>query len=128
MNKKIKALFEVMWNQQQFDLADELFAKQFVLYFPDTEITELEVYKDQVKLFFSGFPDLLHELDDVISEGNKVVVRWHGSGTHEGEYAGFAPTQNKLAYHGMTIFEVDADERITKAWVETDLMEALQRL
>jgi predicted ester cyclase len=38
--------------------------------------------------FYQGFPDIYHTIDDVIGEGDKVVVRFTLRGTHQGDFMG----------------------------------------
>jgi predicted ester cyclase len=46
-------------------------------------------------MFRTGFPDWKETVEDVIDEGDKVVIRVTGRGTHEGEFQGIAPTGNQ---------------------------------
>ncbi len=39
------------------------------------------------------FPDLRVTVDDMIAEGDKVVTRWTGIGTHQGEFLGLPASQ-----------------------------------
>src|SRR3990172_7589430 len=51
---------------------------------------------DGVKLIVAGlraaFPDIEMVIEDVIAEGDKVVVRYTARGTHLGQFSGLAPT------------------------------------
>ena len=38
--------------------------------------------------FRAAFPDLVLEIDDLVGEGEHVVLRWTGRGTHEGAFLG----------------------------------------
>ncbi|MFQ5624494.1 MAG: ester cyclase [Paracoccaceae bacterium] len=44
----------------------------------------------------AAFPDLLHTVDGLFSSGDRVAMRYHGTGTHKGELAGRAATGNVL--------------------------------
>jgi len=46
-------------------------------------------------MFRTAFPDAQFRIDDQIAEGDKVVNRWTGSGTHKGE-----PQNDKHIYNG----------------------------
>ena len=37
-------------------------------------------------MLVSAFPDLTVSIEDEVSEGDRVVVRWTARGTHEGEF------------------------------------------
>src|SRR4051812_45648825 len=47
-----------------------------------------EAFKQQVRTFRNAFPGGQTQIDDLIAEGDKVVLRWTDGGTHRGEYLG----------------------------------------
>jgi C-1 hydroxylase len=81
----IRRLFEAE-NERNLALLDELMASDFV----DERNTPFELrgsegYKQFVTVFFKGFPDWIETIEEVIAEGDKVWVRFTGTGTHKGE-------------------------------------------
>lgn len=62
-----------------------------------------------------ALPDLYVSVEDEIAEGDRVVTRWTGSGTHLGEIAGVKPTGDKVAVSGVSIFLVH-DGKIRESW------------
>ena len=44
------------------------------------------------RLFFSAFPDLVMQQDEVLIDGDRVVVVARLAGTHAGDFFGMAPT------------------------------------
>jgi uncharacterized protein (TIGR02246 family) len=48
------------------------------------------------RLWFSAFPDILMRHEDVVIDGDRVVVIARLSGTHSGEFFGLAPTGRHL--------------------------------
>jgi len=69
----------------------------------------------------SAFPDLTYGVDDLIAQGDKVVVRWHWNATHEGPFRGIAPTGTHVAISGIAIYRVQ-DGKLAQRWVEADLL------
>jgi predicted ester cyclase len=55
-------------------------------------------------------------IDD--SQG-KVTIRWTSTGTHRGEFAGIAPTNRVITFHGIEIIRVK-DGQIAERWGEWD--------
>jgi predicted ester cyclase len=51
-----------------------------------------------------AFPDIHYTLEEVVAEGEKVVVRWTATGTHQGDLMGIAPTGKLVKAPGITIF------------------------
>jgi len=83
------------------------------------------------KLFIAAlrraFPDLTANVEDVIAEGDKVVLRYTATATHAGEYLGIAPTGRKVTYSGINIYRVRGGQ-IREAWQLTDWLSLMEQL
>jgi steroid delta-isomerase-like uncharacterized protein len=66
-------------------------------------------------------------VEDVISEGDKVVVRWTNAGTHVGEFAGIPPTGGTFHIDGIDIYRVEGD-RLAEHWHVVDQLAMLGQL
>jgi predicted ester cyclase len=98
-------------------LLDEFIAPDFVDE-PDTpkETRGLESLKQRYTQFYKGFPDFHGSIEDIIAEGDKVWIRFKGTGTHKGEYSvphpssgkmiTLAPTGKKLTMTAVTIYRI----------------------
>ena len=75
----------------------------------------------------TAFPDLHYALDDVLSDGDQVAVRWHWTGTHKGAFRGHAPTGRSVTNTGLGIFRL-REGRIVAASLETDRLGFLQQI
>ena len=102
-NKAIvrREIEEVFSAQGNLDVADEIFAPEYVGYPED--VRGPEGAKETAKMYRNAFPDVQLSIEDQVAEGDKVVTRWIGSGTHQGEMMGIAPTGNQVRVDGMTI-------------------------
>jgi steroid delta-isomerase-like uncharacterized protein len=56
--------------------------------------------------FTNGFPDIHVVIDDLIGEGDKVVMRWRLRGTHEGTYRGVEATGKRIEWTAIDIYTV----------------------
>lgn len=72
-------------------------------------------------MFEAGFP--LYELiaDDVIAEGDKVVVLATFRGTHQGEFAGIAATGAEVEIPLIIIYQIE-DGQIVNHWMQADVV------
>ena len=59
-------------------------------------------------------------IDDVIAEGEKVVVRWTAVGKHKGELMGIPATDKDVTVTGISIDRF-AGGKIVESWGEFDL-------
>lgn len=80
-----------------------------------------------IKRFYTAFPDSTHVIDDMIAEGDKVAVRLNQYGTHKREYEGIPATEKKVkisAIHMVTI----TDGKIKQWWALEDTLGHMQQL
>lgn len=54
-----------------------------------------------IKGFHSAIPDLKSEIIDIVGEGDRLVLRFNFTGTHDGEFLGFPASGAKLKFEGM---------------------------
>jgi predicted ester cyclase len=62
--------------------------------------------------FSTGFPDLRFTIDEIISEGDKVVMRWTLRGTHLGVWRGIPATGKPIEWTLTDIYTV-SDGRLS---------------
>src|SRR5215210_926317 len=81
------------------DAADEIYAPDYVGHDPTLpeDLHGVEAGRQHAATFRSAFPDLTCTIEEQIAEGDKVVTRWIGSGTHQGETQELGPpTGNRV--------------------------------
>jgi steroid delta-isomerase-like uncharacterized protein len=94
-NKAITRRFlEEIFAGGNLELVDELFAPNFVLHDPSVpqEVRGIEAMKQYITMYRTAYPDTHFTIEDQIAEGDRVVTRWTGQGTHQGELMGIPPT------------------------------------
>lgn len=75
----------------------------------------------------AAFPDLHLAVEDMIAEGDKVVVRNTVTGTHRGQYMGLEPTGKSVRYNEIFIFRL-VDGRIAETWGVVDVLSQMKQL
>jgi predicted ester cyclase len=125
----IHRLIDEVWNQRAFEVLDQLFAAEAVISesgipFPTRGPT---CVKEGIRAICAAFPDIRQSIDDIFAEGDRVVVRWSSSGTHQGEYFRIAPTNRQVRVNGMAIYRF-ADGKIVEEWMNTDMLGLLRQL
>ena len=66
-------------------------------------------------------------VEDLITEGDRIVVRWTNRGTHVGEFAGIPATGRPFTIAGIDIYRV-ADEQLCEHWHVIDQLGMLAQL
>jgi steroid delta-isomerase-like uncharacterized protein len=80
----VRRLIENHWNGKKAALVGEFFAPAVSLHTPDGELSKLEGASSLLQAYATAFPDFQLAIDDLISEGDQVVVRYTFTGTHRG--------------------------------------------
>ena len=128
-----KALFrrvmEEALNRGNISLVDELFAPDFVEHeeLPPGIPAGREAVKQLSTMFRSAFPDFKVTIDDIIAEGDKVVVRSTWSGTHKGAFMGIPPTGKSVSFGVFDIARF-AGGKVVEHWGQMDNMGMMQQL
>jgi len=78
-------------------------------------------------VLLAAFPDLHLTVEDVIAEGDRVVVRNTVTGTHRGEYMGLPPTGKSVTYNEIFIFRF-ANGRVAETWGVVDVLSQMKQL
>jgi steroid delta-isomerase-like uncharacterized protein len=82
----VHRFFEEVLNQGKVALMDELFAPSFLYHDPGRpDVRTLEDYKRFITETRSVFPDFHVTIEDMIAEGEQVVVRLMWRGTNTGD-------------------------------------------
>ena len=124
----IRRLYEEVFVKWNLDLVDELVGPEFVGHeMPPGTPRGPVGFKQFYGSLRSAFPDLRYVVDDVIAEGDKVVVRWTWQCTHEGDFMGIAPTGKRVWVTGIAIYRI-AGGKCVERWVELGLLGLLEVL
>ena len=125
----IRRLMEEVFNQGNTSLVDELFVPDFVEHeeLPPGTPPGIDAVKTLPIVFRSAFPDFQITIDDVIAEGEKVVVRSTWSGTHEGEFMGIPPSGKSVSFGVYDTIRI-AGGKVVEHWGQMDNMSLMQQL
>jgi steroid delta-isomerase-like uncharacterized protein len=120
--------FEEVVSGGNLELADHLLAPGYVLHFPGFPgPVDSEGHKQLVMMFRNAFPDWHESVDDVIAEGDRVVIRVTGRGTHQGEFQGVPATGEQVLATGIGIGRIDGGQ-IAESWAAYDALGLMQQL
>jgi steroid delta-isomerase-like uncharacterized protein len=117
------------WNGGNLDVIDDLFSEDYVGHdAPNPEpVRGTEGMKNFLRMYHAAFSDAQIVLDDVLVDGDKVVTRWTGTGTHDGDLMGIPPTGKPVSFTGIRIFRL-AGGKIVEGWVNWDTFGLMKQL
>jgi steroid delta-isomerase-like uncharacterized protein len=127
--EKVRRFLQEAFNEGNLGVVDEIFASDYVLHDPANpeEIRGPEGIKQFVQMYRSAFPDTHITVEDQIAEGDEVVTRWTGRGTHQGELFGVAPSGNQVELSGITISRFEGG-KIAEDWTNSDTLSMMQQI
>jgi steroid delta-isomerase-like uncharacterized protein len=83
------------------------------------EVVGAEMFKSIRARLLEAFPDLSADVENIIAQEGKVVVRWIARATHRGSGLGISPTGCRCEFRGLTWLEFE-DGRLTRGWSHYD--------
>ena len=107
---------EEIFNQRKYDVIDQLFAPALA-----------GRVRGMTEGFLAGFPDWHGKVESIVTEGDMVVNRWTGHGTHAAPFMGIAPTGKNVHLEGITIFRI-AGDKVVEEWSQADQLGFMQQL
>ena len=87
-----------------------------------------DMNREQLVQYFvslmSTMPDHNKSIDDMVAEGDKVVIRYTVQATHNGPFAGIPATGKRVTLKGSDIFKIEG-KKIVEWWEYPDILGAL---
>jgi steroid delta-isomerase-like uncharacterized protein len=124
---QVRRGYEEGFHQRNLAVFDELMASDYVWHFASTTVQGREPAKQLISRFLTAFPDGRYTIEDMIAEGDRVVVRQTFRGTHRGDFMGMAPTGKQVTVTEMEIFRI-ANGQAVENWTSSDDLGLLQQL
>jgi steroid delta-isomerase-like uncharacterized protein len=124
----VRRIVEDHWNKKNPALVSELFAGNLSLDTPDGMLMGLEGASLLLQAYQTAFPDFRLIIDDLLADGDQVVLRWTFTGTHRGPLADIAASGRSVSLpRGIAIFHIDSG-KVDQGYMAWDKYGLLQQL
>lgn len=80
-----------------------------------------------IAMMRSGFPDIQWAIEDMITENNKVAVRFKMTGTHQGTFFGLPASEKPIVVQAMNFYRL-ADDQIIEEFGQPDMFGLLTQI
>lgn len=105
---------------------EEIWSPDIVVHFGAADLDRTEALA-LLRSAYAAFPDMRHDVHDLIAINDKVVLRGTIAATHRGDFQGIPATGNKVTMGQIVIFRI-ADGKIVEYWEEADFLSLMQQL
>ena len=105
---------------------DDFVASDYVGHLGSVTMDRAELERLE-RQFCQAFPDAYHTIDDLIAEGDKVVLRTTARVTHRGRYVNIDPTGRSVKFTGLVVYRIQ-DGKIAESWGEIDFLRLIREL
>jgi steroid delta-isomerase-like uncharacterized protein len=123
----VRRYYEQMCNERKNELASDLFSEDHVMHDPQVPAgIGPQGMADTVSVYQQGV-DGHWGINELFSAGDKVVVRWTGTGTHVAEVNGIPATGKKISVDAISIHQL-RNGKIAETWEVWDTLGFLRQL
>lgn len=126
-NKAVaRRVFDEIFNQGRFQVADEIYAPDFVNHGLDGNAS---LQEDQAAVHWEkrALPDLNMTVNPMVAEGDLVTVVWTLRGTNTAAASPLPATWAKIEVRGITVWRI-VDGRIREEWTSFDMLMVIRQV
>jgi steroid delta-isomerase-like uncharacterized protein len=122
-------LYEDVWNGANPDTADELVHEEYLIHDRDlaAEMQGPELYKALASGTRDVFPDMTITVEDMVTAGEKIALRWTMTGTHQGTMFGVESTGRQVELTAIEINRFE-DGKLIETWTQSDQLGLMHQL
>jgi predicted ester cyclase len=115
----VRRFFEELWNAGDLAVVDDIVAPHHVHHIGDDVRHGPEGVRQMASYLREAFPDLHFVLEDVVSDADRVAVRWSATGTQSGPFFDLEPTGRHARWTGMDMVRLN-DGQLVELWANAD--------
>jgi ketosteroid isomerase-like protein len=123
----LRRMFDEIINQGRLDLADEMFAEDFVDHGPMGDMRGREAFKQLIAQWRAAVPDVHCEVETVVVEGDLCGWLIRATGTHTGDALGFPATGRRFETVSANIGRF-RDGKAAEHWAEQGMFPMLVQI
>lgn len=115
-------------DNSNYDSLKIIFANDWKLYMGSSnEPMNFEDFVPLHKMFYTALPDYTHIIKNIFASGNYVVLQVDLTATHKGEFQGIPPSNKKIVYKAIQIYEI-VDNKLKTVYAMDDELSLMTQL
>ena len=126
----VRYIMEEGFNKQDLSVVERSFTDNYVRHgYGGPSANSLAEHIESLKAYHSAFTNARFEIQQMVSDGSSVAVRYILRGIHTGTFMGITRSGNEVERHAVAIFTV-IEGKVTEGHIVSDsggLLEQLTR-
>jgi len=123
-NKALIQKWVDAWRDNDVIQIENLFAQDYTV---NGRLVGVEGVKHSVHFLHTAFSEISAEPNEMVAEGDKVVLRWTVRGKQQGDFFGAPPTGKYVELQGINIYHI-TDAKIRANYEQTNILQVVQEL
>jgi steroid delta-isomerase-like uncharacterized protein len=123
----VSRYIEMVWNRGDLAAFKSLTTESFTYQIGGQSERNRLGMQQFIGMIRTAFPDWRVDIVEMITENDKVAVRWQGQVTHQGPFYRLPPTGRQIKVSGINIYRL-VDGKVDAEWEQTDSLGMLQQL
>ncbi|PAD21041.1 ester cyclase [Terribacillus saccharophilus] len=120
----VRNFLEIVRSGKNPEFSNELMADSVMAHQVESEEEQTvqrtpQEYAEHVKEMIETYGNFSFEIQECISQGNKVYVRWKQEGEHQGNIGEYQSTGLPLVELASAVYRVE-EEKIAEYWIQID--------
>ncbi|HVG42063.1 MAG TPA: ester cyclase [Chitinophagaceae bacterium] len=122
-----KRIIDDVFSRGHVEDLESLVTSEIIIHDTDKELRGLEQVRQGIINLRTAFPDLQYTIEELLTDGDKVVARCKGTGTHNGVFRNIPATGKKMSYRVIFIWRF-MNDKLAEHWSVSDVYGMLQQL
>jgi len=122
-----RRLYDDVYNARSVEVLDEIAVRDYDEHSPlPGQGAGLDGLKERVAMLIDAL-DPRFEIQDIVAEDDRVVVRWTNTGTHVGDFGGMPASGRRFTIDGIDVYRL-REGKLAEHWHVVDMLGLLQQL
>lgn len=120
MKDLVLRFYDEVVNEGRDEVLEEILTPDFRVHPSPGEVTGPAAVRANIAALRAAFDGLWFDVEDAVTEGDRVAARWTMRGTHTGDFYGQAASGRDIEQTGMVFYRV-AGDRLAELWILVDV-------
>jgi len=116
------------WDEEGVPSLSKYYSSSCVIHYPGgIDVSGLDAIIEYTSQFRTSFSNMVHNIEDIIAQGDMVAVRYSAKMTHIGEFQGIPPTEKEASFTAMEFCRI-SEGKIIEVWQDVDALGLMMQL